>query len=43
LNRVGFDGNKLLNKWRVINPLSWIPDPLPSQTGQFDTQNYRFH
>lgn len=32
-----------LNKWRVINPLSWIPDPLPTQTGQFDWQNYRFH
>ena len=43
LNRVGWDSNKMLNKWRAVNPLSWIPDPLPSQTGQFDWQNYRFH
>jgi len=43
LNRVGWDWNKMLNKRRAINPLSWIPDPLPSQTGQFDWQNYRFH
>jgi len=27
----------------VINPLSWIPDPTPSQTGRFDGKNYRYH
>jgi len=42
-NRVGWDDIKSMNKWRAVNPLSWIPDPLPSQTGQFDWQNYRFH
>ena len=41
-NRVWFDGNKVINKRRAINPLSCRPDPLPSQTGQFDGQNYRF-
>jgi len=43
VNRTGFDKVKKHNTWRAINPLSWIPDPLPSQTGQFDGQNYRFH
>lgn len=23
--------------------MTWIPDPLPSQTGKFNGQNYRFH
>lgn len=27
----------------VIDPMTWIPDPLPSQTGKFNGQNYRFH
>ena len=26
-----------------VNPLCWIPDPSPSQTGRFDGKNYRFH
>lgn len=43
LNKTGFDDNVLMNTWRAINPLSWIPDPLPTQTGQFDWKNYRFH
>ena len=43
LNKTGFDKDTLCNTWRAINPLSWIPDPLPSQTGQFDGKNYRFH
>lgn len=43
LNRTGFDNNTLMNTWRTINPLSWIPDPLPTQTWQFDGRNYRFH
>ena len=43
LNKTGFDENTLCNTWRAINPLSWIPDPLPTQTGQFDGRNYRFH
>ena len=43
LNKTGFDHTTLTNTWRCINPLSWIPDPLPTQTGQFDGKNYRFH
>ena len=43
LNKTGFDHNTLTNTWRCVNPLSWIPDPLPTQTGQFDGKNYRFH
>lgn len=43
LNKTGFDKNTLTNTWRAINPLSWIPDPLPTQTWQFDWKNYRFH
>lgn len=43
LNKIGWDDTKICNKWRAVNPLSWIPDPLPTQTGQFDGQNYRFH
>lgn len=43
LNKTGFDKNTLCNTWRAINPLSWIPDPLPTQTWQFDGKNYRFH
>ena len=43
LNKTGFDKDQLVNTWRCINPLSWIPDPLPTQTWQFDGKNYRFH
>lgn len=43
LNKTGFDHTTKTNTWRAINPLSWIPDPLPTQTGQFDWKNYRFH
>ena len=43
LNKTGFDKDTLCNTWKVINPLSWIPDPLPTQTGQFDGKNYRWH
>ena len=43
LNKTWFDKDQLVNTWRAINPLSWIPDPLPTQTWQFDGKNYRFH
>ena len=43
LNKTWFDKNTLCNTWRAINPLSRIPDPLPTQTWQFDGKNYRFH
>jgi len=41
-NRIGWDKIEHKNQYRVISPLSCIPDPLPTQTGQFDGQNYRF-
>lgn len=40
---MGFDKTKRVPKFRAINPMSWIPDPMPSQTGLFNGQNYRFH
>ena len=43
LNKTWFDHTTKSNTWRAINPLSWIPDPLPTQTWQFDWKNYRFH
>ena len=43
LNKTWFDHITKTNTWRCINPLSWIPDPLPTQTWQFDWKNYRFH
>ena len=43
LNKTWFDHTTKTNTWRCINPLSWIPDPLPTQTWQFDWKNYRFH
>lgn len=43
LNKTGFDKDTLVNTWRCVNPLSRIPDPLPTQTWQFDGKNYRFH
>ena len=43
LNKTWFDHITKTNTWKAINPLSWIPDPLPTQTWQFDWKNYRFH
>ena len=43
LNKTWFDHTTKTNTWKAINPLSWIPDPLPTQTWQFDWKNYRFH
>lgn len=43
LNKIWWDDTKICNKRRAVNPLSWVPDPLPTQTWQFDWQNYRFH
>ena len=43
LNKTWFDHVTKTNTWKAINPLSWIPDPLPTQTWQFDWKNYRFH
>ncbi len=37
------DDTKKTSTFWVINPLSWIPDPLPTQTWKFNGQNYRFH
>lgn len=42
VNSTGFDKTLKCPTRRVINPLAWIPDPLPTQTGQFDAKNYRF-
>lgn len=41
--RYGWDDVKKMPKFMVINPLSWIPDPIPSQTWAFDGSGYRFH
>ena len=41
--RYGWDDVKKMPKFMVINPLSWIPDPIPSQTWAFDWSWYRFH
>jgi len=41
--QTGWDDVKKAPKFVAINPLSWIPDPAPSQTGRFGAQNYRFH
>lgn len=37
------DDTRKVPLFAVINPLSWIPDPTPSQTGRFDGKNYRYH
>ena len=42
-NLIWFDKNKSVAKFRAINPLSWIPDPLPTRTWDFSAQNYRWH
>jgi len=41
--RTGWDDVTKTPIFNTINPLSWIPDPLPSQTGKYNWQNYRFH
>lgn len=41
--RYGWDDVRKMPKFMVINPLSWIPDPIPSQTGSFDGSWYRYH
>lgn len=41
--RYGWDDVRKMPKFMVINPLSWIPDPIPSQTGNFDGSGYRYH
>ena len=41
--RYGWDDVRKMPKFMVINPLSWIPDPIPSQTGSFDGSGYRYH
>lgn len=40
--RYWWDNTRKLPLFAVINPLCWIPDPVPSQTGSFDWKNYRF-
>ena len=40
--RCWWDDVRKLPLFAVINPLCWIPDPVPSQTGSFDGRNYRF-
>ena len=42
-HRYGRDDTRKVPLFAVINPLSWIPDPQPSQTGRFDGKNYRYH
>lgn len=42
-HRYGWDDTRKVPLFSVINPLSWIPDPMPSQTGRFDGKNYRYH
>ena len=41
--RYGWDDVRKMPKFMVINPLSWIPDPIPSQLGNFDGSGYRYH
>ncbi len=41
--RYGWDDVRKIPLFMTINPLSWIPDPVPSQTGRFDGKNYRYH
>ena len=41
--RYGWDDTRKIPLFMTINPLSWIPDPVPSQTGRFDGKNYRYH
>ena len=41
--RYGWDDTRKIPLFTTVNPLCWIPDPVPSQTGRFDGKNYRFH
>ena len=41
--RYGWDDIRKMPKFMVINPMSWIPDPIPSQIWNFDGSGYRFH
>lgn len=41
--QTGWDNESQAPEFVTINPLSWIPDPLPSQKGKFSAQEYRFH
>lgn len=41
--RYGWDDTRKVPLFMTINPMSWIPDPIPSQTGKFDWTNYRYH
>ena len=41
--RYGWDDARKIPLFTTVNPLCWIPDPMPSQTGRFDGKNYRFH
>jgi len=38
-----WDSIRSVPTFKSIDPLSWIPDPLPSQTGKWSGQDYRFH
>lgn len=42
LEQFWWDSIESKNKYKCLSPLSYIPDPLPTQTGQFDWQNHRF-
>ncbi len=42
-DRYNWDDTRKIPLFVVINPLCWIPDPLPSQTGRFDGKGYRYH
>ncbi|MDO4713993.1 MAG: hypothetical protein Q4B28_05115 [bacterium] len=39
----GWETTKNYPEFSVIDPMTWIPDPLPTQTGKFNGQNHRFH
>lgn len=41
--RDAWDDARKLPTFSVINPLTWIPDPLPTQSGRFDGKGYRYH
>lgn len=41
--RSGYDKTKKTPVFNVIDPLTRIPDPNPTQIGKFNCQNFRFH
>ena len=41
--RYWWDDVRKVPLFMVINPLSRVPDPIPSQTWRFDGTNYRYH